>query len=482
MTQPPPRTRREGPATIALGDILTGLSHALDITEGQERGHTARACLIGMRLAAIVGLSEIEQRDLFYALLIKDAGGSDNAPYLQHLFARAGAGGRDAGMRDWRSLVRERGYSREYSALGGSIWDRLATLGHLARVGREDRRSLFRIRAKRGATMALGLGLSDAAAAAIRAMDEHWDGGGDPIGLRGDAIPILARIIALAQTAAVFAQAENDTTALVVVQQRSGRWFDPALVAAFRTLHEDRRFWESLQQEHVDHLVKALEPPQMRIVADESRLDQIADAFASLIDAKSPYTSDHSRRVAFLAAGIGERLGFSPYEVTRIRRAALLHDIGKLGVPSHILEKKGPLNDEEWALVREHPRHTLQILEAVPGFRDFAFDAACHHEKLDGSGYHCGYTAEQLSQTARALTVADMADALLTDRPYRQALDPMDALRVLHRDCVAGRLCPDSVEAFTDYVREQMSDAPSTEEDASTDTAAADSETAHRPH
>jgi putative nucleotidyltransferase with HDIG domain len=260
----------------------------------------------------------------------------------------------------------------------------------------------------------------------------------------------------LAQVAEVFAHTRGAADALEVIERRSGRWFDPELVVAFRTLAHDAAFWASLAQGDVDHLVKAVEPEQVRIVADESRLDQIADAFASLIDAKSPYTSDHSRRVASLAVAIGERLGFTAPELTRVRRAALLHDIGKLGTPSRILEKNGPLTAEEWQVVKAHPAHTLQILQAVPGFRDFAFDAACHHEKLDGSGYHCGYTADHLSPTARALTVADMADALLTDRPYRPALEPLEALRILHGDCVAGQLCPDSVDAFTDYVAERL--------------------------
>lgn len=443
------------PATIALGDILTGLSYALDVTEGQQRGHTARACLIGMRLASMLGLPDVAQRDLFYALLLKDAGGSSNAPYVQQLFG-SGSAPPAVGLRDWRSLVREAGYSREYTHAGGSIWDRLAHMRRLSRAGREERRTLFRVRANRGARLALGLGLSEASAAAIRAADEHWDGGGDPLGLAGDAIPLLARIIGLAQAAEVFSYGASAATALEILERRRGRWFDPSLVATFRHLAGDAAFWSALWSEPVEVQVKGVEPAQVRIVVDDARLDRIADAFASLIDAKSPYTSDHSRRVAHLAAAIGERLGFGGRALTRLRRAALLHDIGKLAVPSHILEKAGPLTREEWGLIRQHPAHTLQILQAVPGFRGFAFDAACHHERLDGRGYPLGYGAAHLSRTARVLAVADMADALLADRPYRPAIDPVDALRILHADCLDGRICPDSVEAITDYVTQRL--------------------------
>src|SRR5262249_17582808 len=142
--------------------------------------------------------------------------------------------------------------------------------------------------------------------------------------------------------------------ALAIVEQRNGRWFDPDLARAFRVLAKDHDFWSALRTEDTRQLVFDAEH-QFAIVADDVRLDAIAEAFASVIDAKSPYTSEHSRRVAILAVAIARRLGFSDSHVTRIRRAALLHDIGKLGVPNSILDKAGALTDSEWAVVREHP-------------------------------------------------------------------------------------------------------------------------------
>ena len=317
--------------------------------------------------------------------------------------------------------------------------------------GPSGRKELFEIRCDRGAHVALGLGLSEATADAIRSMDEHWDGGGEPQGLRGADIPLLGRIIGLAQVAEVFWHDHDEHIALEVAERRNGRWFDPDLVRAFRVLAGDQEFWSMLRTEDTRRLVVDAEH-QFAIVADEARLDAIADAFASVIDAKSPYTSEHSRRVATLAVAIAERLGFSAANVTRMRRAALLHDIGKLGVPNSILDKAGTLNDHEWSVVREHPAHTLHILEAVPVFQDFAFDAACHHERLDGSGYHRGYAADRLSPSARALAVADVADALLAERPYRASLDPEEALRILKADCARGALCRASVFAIADIV------------------------------
>jgi HD-GYP domain-containing protein (c-di-GMP phosphodiesterase class II) len=375
------------PATVNLGDILTGLSHALDITEGHPRGHTARSCLIGMRIADLVGLPSPGRTDLFYALLLKDAGCSSTSK-----------------------------------------------------------------RRERGANVARRLGLSEATATAILTMDERWDGRGAPHGLRAADIPILGRVIGLAQAVEVFAHQHSPERALEAVEQHSGTWFDPDLVRAYQSLVQNTRFWDRLTTEDAQTLVATLGPRESAIPADEQRLDDIAEAFASLIDAKSPFTSEHSRRVAMLAVEIGRRLGFSAAQIVRLRRAALLHDIGKLGVPNRILDKPSGLTTEEWSIVRQHPAHTLHILRAVPGFRDFAFDAACHHEKLDGSGYHRGYTAERLTPTARALAVADIADALLADRPYRPSMEPGDALRILRGDTANGKLCPASAAAVADIV------------------------------
>jgi putative nucleotidyltransferase with HDIG domain len=163
-------------------------------------------------------------------------------------------------------------------------------------------------------------------------------------------------------------------------------------------------------------------------------------------------TRGHSERVRAYTDMLAGELDLGDEDRDRLRWAALLHDIGKLGVPNSILDKAGTLNDREWAVVREHPAHTLQILEAVPVFQDFAFDAACHHERLDGSGYPRGYTADRLSPAARALAVADVADALLAERPYRASRDPEEALRILKADCARGALCRASVFAIADIV------------------------------
>jgi HD-GYP domain-containing protein (c-di-GMP phosphodiesterase class II) len=179
---------------------------------------------------------------------------------------------------------------------------------------------------------------------------------------------------------------------------------------------------------------------------DRRQLDAIAEAFAAVIDAKSPYTHDHSQRVSGLAVAIGKRLGVKGHALVRLRRAALLHDVGKLGVPNRILDKRGSLTPAEWKVVQRHPRLTFEILDRVPIFQEFAYDASCHHERLDGSGYFRQLAGRAITQTARILAVADIVDALAAARPYRAGLPIGQIVEMLHAE--RGRtLCADCVDA-----------------------------------
>jgi HD-GYP domain-containing protein (c-di-GMP phosphodiesterase class II) len=184
---------------------------------------------------------------------------------------------------------------------------------------------------------------------------------------------------------------------------------------------------------------------------DDTGLDDIARAFAEIIDAKSPYTFRHSTNVAHFAQRIGAVAGMDAAACKRLWRAGMLHDVGKLGVSNSILDKNGPLTDEERRSVNAHPRFTWEILSRVRAFSDFAWPAALHHEKLDGSGYPWGLTGEALEQSARVLVVADIYEALTADRPYRAGMTPEQAFRLLARDR-GTKLCPMAVDALETVV------------------------------
>ncbi len=425
------------------------MSYALDLTEGQPLGHAGRSCLIGMRLADQLRLSPDDRSDLFYALLMKDAGCSSNAARVSQLF-----GGDDQNAkrglweRDWRNWREKLAYALEYVEPAGSPLQRLRRFATLATSSRSSNRELFEIRCDRGANIARALGVSEPTAVAIRSMDEHWDGGGYPEGLRRDQIPLYARIVGLSQVAEIFWGLHGTDAALEVIHARRGRWFDPELARAFCAIGSGDRLWECLRAETLPDAIARAEPVERVIPADESRLDRIAHAFALVVDAKSTFTYQHSDRVAAVADAIAGQMGVPDVERVRLRRAALLHDVGKLSVPNRILDKPGKLDADEWDVVRRHPHFTYEILARVPVFSDFAYDASCHHERIDGQGYHRGVPGEGLSETARILAAADVFDALSAARPYREAMPLERVLSIIGEDR-GTHLCPVTVDALT---------------------------------
>jgi HD-GYP domain-containing protein (c-di-GMP phosphodiesterase class II) len=314
-------------------------------------------------------------------------------------------------------------------------------------------RSLMQARCDRGAEIVRKLGFSEQTAEAIRALDEHWDGRGQPRGLRGEQIPPAARILCLAQTVEVFHATRGVGAAYRVAAKRRGQWFEPRLVEALGAFRDEESFWASLDEPNLD----SARPPDRVLIADENLLDRIADAFAEVIDAKSPWTHRHCTRVCAIATGIGELLGFDERALHDLGRAALLHDIGKLSVSNRILDKRGPLTDAEYARIKDHPLLTRRILERVPGFSELAPVAGAHHERLDGSGYPRGLAAAELTMPMRVLAVADAYEALTSARPYRSACGSERALELIRAE-VPQRLDRDAFAALEALIEERRTD------------------------
>ena len=433
---------------IALSELIAALSRALDAAEGEPPGHATRTCLIGMRLADALELDLDARSDLFYALLLKDAGCSANAAHMAALFgADDQVAKRTSKLVNWARPLDRLVWSFGTVAPEGSISQRVDRLRAIRNEGQVTR-SLMEARCHRGAEIALKLGFSPATAEAIRALDEHWDGDGQPRGLRGTEIPLAGRILCLAQTVEVFHASDGLEAAYRVAIKRSGEWFEPGLVEALRSFRSDRGFWTSLG----DADVSAVEPPDRRLIVDERRLDQIVEGFASVIDAKSPWTNEHSHRVCAIAVSIGSLMGLDEPALRELRRAALLHDLGKLSISNRILDKPGPLTGAERARFREHPLLAEHILGQLPSLQTLAAVAGAHHERLDGSGYPRGLAGEELTMPMRVLAVADVYEALVSDRPYRPAY-PADAALDVMRPDVPLRLDPDvfgALEALLD--------------------------------
>jgi putative two-component system response regulator len=182
------------------------------------------------------------------------------------------------------------------------------------------------------------------------------------------------------------------------------------------------------------------------------RAEFVLFALARSIEAKDTYTQDHCDRLAQYATRLGEHLGFSREEIVALNRAGIVHDIGKVAIPDALLLKRGPLNQEEWKLMKEHPIVGERICSPLKSFRLVLPIIRHHHEKRDGSGYPDGLRGEQIPATARVLQIVDVYDALTTERPYKQALSPAEALGIMQEEVQRGWWDPDFFAKFRPMV------------------------------
>jgi putative nucleotidyltransferase with HDIG domain len=459
-----------GPAPLCFSEIISALSLALDLTEGALPGHALRSCLLGMRIAAALQLDGSQLHGLYFALLLKDIGCSSNAARMCQI-----VGGDDravkaaAKLEDWTKPGKPR--ISTLKMLWGNVLPEAGAIDRFVRIVQigvsqhKNNEQLITLRCDRGASIVRKLGLGELVAEAVRCLDEHWDGSGYPDRLLGSRIPLLSRIMQVAQHLDVFSTEGGPQVAIEVLYERRATWFDPELADIVSDLHRRGWLWKhclrDTKPEDTRHAVLDIEPG-LQINLDAADIDRICEAFADVVDAKSPFTYRHSVGMAAAALGIAQTMGLPKDRIQLVRRAALLHDIGKLNVSNAILDKRGGPNDDEWQSIRKHPAITRRILERVGAFDEIATIAGEHHEKLDGSGYPDRLTAKDLSRESRILAVADIYGALSEDRPYRAGLPLEKIVAVMSKD-VPGKLDGESFEALLEFVElvERSKNSPS---------------------
>ena len=418
---------------IQLSEIIGAMSYALDITEGQPAGHCVRCCWIGMHIGRQAGLSEDQLWELYYTLLLKDLGCSSNAARICELYLTDDL----QFKRDFKtvgdSLPQVLAFVFSHTGLKAGLAERFRSVLGILRNGSEIAHELIATRCQRGAEIARLLRFPEAVARGIFCLDEHFNGKGKPAALVGDGIPVYARIALLAQVIDVFHTADGRSAALAEARGRAGTWFDPLLVESFEAVAVDEQFWTTLASAEVDNAVVGLVPAGHEVPLDEDYLDDIAAAFGQVVDSKSPYTSGHSARVALYTDMIGEALGLSEPRRRWLRRGALLHDVGKLGVSNSVLDKAGALDRAEWDAVKLHAEYSERILSRITAFAELARVAGAHHERLDGTGYPRGLRAEEINIETRIITTADIFDAITAERPYRGAIPIPKALEMMEQ-------------------------------------------------
>ena len=438
-----------------LAQILGSFSYALDLTEGQPAGHSVRSCWIGSRIGKAIGLSESERHQLYYAILLKDLGCSSNAARICELYE-----------------VDDRAFKQDYKTVGtnlaatlhfvfsrtasGASWGhRAAVVGNILRNGDSIAQDLITTRCTRGSDIARSLRFPEPVCESIYHLDEHWDGSGRPGRLRGDAIPLYSRIALLAQIADVFHQHAGPQAALDELRRRAGVWLDPELVEVAIRLGGDDAFWADLKSPFLEVKLTAFAPPEHAIAVDDDYLDDIAAAFGSVIDAKSPFTCGHSRRVADYTSRVATEMGVLAPRRRWLHRAALLHDVGKLGVSNVILDKPASLDDARMDLDARPCRCTPA--------RSSAASAPCPISPRSPRRITSGSTAPairsastdvEISRETRIITACDYYDALTADRPYRAALPQAEALEIMRAE-VGTALDPDCFAALSTIVEKE---------------------------
>jgi HD-GYP domain-containing protein (c-di-GMP phosphodiesterase class II)/DNA-binding CsgD family transcriptional regulator len=432
------------PDGVRLAELVASLSYAADLGLGQPMAHCMRQTVIALRLAELAGATDAEREATYYLGLLFNAFCHADAAEQASWF------GDDIGLK-----------SDTFELLGMTTAQMAAFVlrrvgGHGSGLSRARRLAGFPVssikrvteflatHARLAAQFAEQIGLAEGAVQAFRDGYEQWDGKGVPRGLRGAEIALPARLVHLAGPVEVFERRHGRQATREAARRHSGADFDPAVVDVF-CAHEAEVLDGLEQASEWSELIDA-EPYLSRWLSGAD-LDVVLESMADLADLKSPQFAGHSRGVADLAAAAARLSGLPATDVTTLRRAGLLHGLGRLGVSNSVWDRPAALSRGEAEHVRVHPYFTERMLAHVSVLADSRQVASRHQERLDGSGYPRGLTAAVLTPLDRLIAVADACHAMSEPRPYRAALAPEAIAIELTREVREGRLDGDAVAA-----------------------------------
>ena len=439
---------------LGLAELLAALSVATDLGMGQEPEKAVRACLVATELARAMGLPDRDAQDVYYCTLLQHLGCTATSHETTYLF------GDDLSFLPRAERTDESDPRQAFALLAqagrGTGARRVRHLARTLTAGKEGGQRIQRAVCEVGARLAERLGLSAGVRQGLFHAVETWDGKQGVHGLSGDEIALSARFSFVATQAVLFDRLAGPDAALEVVRRRAGGSFDPAIAAAFDRI--GGKVLRALVDADVWADVAAAEPPPVRRIPLE-HLDTVAEAFADMVDLKAPFTLGHSSGVAQLATGAAHEAGLAADEVKRLRRAALLHDLGRVAVPNLVWERPGPLTTSQWEQVRLHAYHGERILARSRPLEPLGRIVGRHHERQDGSGYHRGAQGGELPVEARLLGAADAFQAMTQPRPHRPALEPAAAASAIEASASAGAFDPECARAVVTAAGQRPSQA-----------------------
>jgi HD-GYP domain-containing protein (c-di-GMP phosphodiesterase class II) len=435
-----------GPETgrMRLAELVGALSLGVDLGFGQPMEHVLRQSLIALRLADAVGLDEVERSDVYYTALLVNVGCHTDAHEQAKWF------GDDIAMKSTK-------YDHELGSPAGAV-AMLRMIGsgnsplHRFRIGMEfavsghrDFSGMITHHAAIARRLAEQLELSQSVQEAIGTAYEQWDGKGWPGDRKGDAIPVASRLAQIGEFTEVAYRIGGADAAVALANQRAGGQFDPDLAAVFCAQAET--ILDGLDAGDTWDTVIAAEP-SLGVYLSPAEFDAALLAVADFVDLKSPYMLGHARGVAELAGAAGAKVGLTDMELAALRRAGVVHGLGRLGISNAIWDKRGSLGAGEWERVRMHPYLTERMLGQSTALAPLGAIAVALRERLDGSGYPRRLSGASIPLAARVLGAADSYQAMCEPRPHRDPLDSEQAATQLRSEVKAGRMDGDVVEAL----------------------------------
>lgn len=444
--------RHGGTRGLRLAELVAALSLAIDLGLGQPMEKFLRTCLTGVQLGQLLGVGEEDLAAVYYLSLIQHLGCTAYASEAATIFGDEIAANRWLLAADHGDVGEMLSAVFRHVGQGAPAVRRTRQIVHALLTMQKEQGEIFAGRCEVAQGLAERLGLGTLVRDGLGQVYERWDGRGVPQHRKGEAILLPVRIVQVAQEAERLFRLPgtgseggmNTAAALARLRERAGGMLDPQVVE--RCCEHGDLLAATANTSVLWASVLAAEPGAARYIG-EDRLDDALCAVADFVDLKSPYTVGHSRGVAALAAAAARHCGLPEGEVIATRRAGLLHDLGRIGVPNTIWDKPGPLSEAEWERVRLHPYYTERVLARVSALGAVCALAAQHHERVDGSGYYRAIAAPLLSPAGRILAAADVYHALLEPRPHRPAQSTSAAAAELQRQVRAGLLDADAVRA-----------------------------------
>jgi HD-GYP domain-containing protein (c-di-GMP phosphodiesterase class II) len=429
---------------VRLAELVAALSLGIDLGFGQPMEHVLRECLIALRLAERMGLGPDERAALYYTALLVGVGCHTDAHEQAKWFGDDIALKADKFEHEMRSARGVLAGVRRIGA-GHPVLQRFRIGLDLALTGHRELEHMIEHHASLARLLGEQLGLPELALDALGSSYEMWDGKGWPGDRQGDEIPLGSRIVQLAEFVEVAHRMGGVGAVRALARERGGKQFDPKLAGIMDSeadllladLDDAGSSW--------DTVINA--EPALMVVLDAGQFDAALTAIANFVDLKSPYFLGHARAVSDLAGSAAAAMTMAPDDVLTVRRAGMVHGIGRLGISNAIWDKRGPLGAGEWERVRFHPYLTERILQQSDALAPLGAVAVQFRERMDGSGYPRRLAGNAISRPARLLACADAYQAMREPRPYREPHTEDEAARELRAEVRAGRLDGDAAEA-----------------------------------